>query len=259
MSTEPAASKKHSARRVAIAVLAGLVLLIGVVWLLSLALGNRSQYLFAGHPIPYWQEQLNGRDTGASNQAFIVVNRQVLPQLTDTLFHYTNDSSVRLALIEALNGLPGVQINFIHASSRRIQAARRVGELGPAAKAAVPDLVRALKGKDLIVHSAAIQALGNIHSDPDVIIPLLIGYLDNDDLNDEAALALANYGSLAKAAVPKIIPLLHAPDKDAQRAAVEALNRIDPEAYTNAIKADVSTNPKGPLAGVQEERPGKAK
>jgi HEAT repeat protein len=150
---------------------------------------------------------------------------------------------VRLALIQALNGLPGVQINFIQAASRRIEAACRIGELGPAAKAAVPELAQALKGQDSVLHGATIQALGKIHSDPDVIIPLLIGYLANDDLNDEAALALANYGGLAKAAVPRIIPLLHARDKDTQRAAVEALNRIDPEAYTNAIKAIAGANP----------------
>ena len=109
--------------------------------------------------------------------------------------------------------------------------------MGPAAKSAVPALVQALKGKDTIVRGAAISALGKIHSDPEFVIPLLIGYLDDEGLNDEAALALANYGSLAKVAVPKIIPLLHAPDKDAQAAAAEALKKIDPEAYTNAIKA----------------------
>jgi hypothetical protein len=72
-----------------------------------------------------------------------------------------------------------------------------------------------------------------------VVIPLLISYLDDDNLNDEAATALGNYGSLARSAIPKILPLLHAADDDAQAAAQAALLKIDPDA---AAKAGVKTN-----------------
>jgi hypothetical protein len=181
---------------------------------------------------------LNGHDTGRSNEAFAVVNRQVIPQLLDRLFRDTNDSSLRIFLVERLNGLPGVQIYFTQANGRRVNAAQSIGGLGPGAQSAIPALVQALKGKDAVVHGAAIEALGKIHSDPQVVIPLLIGYLEDENLNDEAALALGDYGSLAKAAVPKIIPLLHARDKDARRAATEALKQIDPEAYLSATKSD---------------------
>jgi HEAT repeat protein len=91
-------------------------------------------------------------------------------------------------------------MSFTEASWRRSYAAQSIGELGPGAKSAVPALLEALKGKDAAVHEAAIKALGHIHSDPTARIPLLIGYLDDENLRDEAALALANYGSLAKAA-----------------------------------------------------------
>jgi hypothetical protein len=249
--------KKNSVRRLTLGVLVGIGLLVIVVWLLTLTLGNTLQYLYAGKPLQYWQEQLSSHDTGASNEAFVVVSSQVIPQLTETMFHDANDSRLRLILIETLNGLPGVQINFILAQGRRVSATRRMGELGPAARPAVPALVQALKGKDAIVHQAAISALGNIHSDPDLIIPLLTGYLEDGDLNDEAALALANYGSLAKAAVPKIIPLLHASDKDAQAAAVEALKKIDPEAYMKATGVDHGTVTNGPSVRVRGEMPDK--
>jgi len=235
------AMKKHRVRRITLGVLVGMVLLVGVVWLLTRTLGNTPQYLYAGKPIKYWQEQFNAGEPGASNAALAVVNNQVIPQLTETMFHDTNDSSVRLFLIQTLNQLPGVQIYFMEAGARRAEAAENIGELGPGAKSAVPALVQALKGSDMIVHEEAIRALGKIHSEPEVMIPLLMGYLDDENLNDEAALALANYGSLAKAAVPKIIPLLHAPDKDAQAAATEALKKIDPEAYWNAIRAAPGT------------------
>jgi HEAT repeat protein len=161
------------------------------------------------------------------------------------MFHDTNDSSVRLFLVQALNQLPSVQIYFAEAGVRRGEAAYNIGELGPSAKSAVPALLQALKGRDVMVRAPAIEALGKIHSDPDVMIPLFMKYLEDEDLRAEAALALANYGSLAKAAVPKIIPLLHAPDKEAQSAARQALKKIDPEASGNATiltKAPMGTD-----------------
>jgi HEAT repeat protein len=100
-------------------------------------------------------------------------------------------------------------------------------------------LMQAVKGKDSAVHEAAITALGEIHDEPDVVIPFLISYLDDDDLNDEAATALGNFGSLAKPAIPKILPLLHAADDDAQAAAKAALLKIDPDA---AAKVGVKTD-----------------
>jgi hypothetical protein len=246
--------KKHSVRRIALGVLIGIVVVIALGWLLTLTLGNKEQYLFAGNPIKYWHDQLNGPGPRASNEAFAVVNTQVIPQLTNSMFHDNHDSGLRLSLIEGLNALPGVQIYFTEAGGRRAHAARSIGELGPPARSAVPALVQALKGKDTFVHEAAIWSLGKIHSDPDILIPLLITYLDDDSLNDEATLALANYGILAKAAVPKIIPLLQAPDKDTRAAAVEALQKIDPEAYTNATKAyqRTFTNTPSRSVGAQE-------
>jgi hypothetical protein len=250
--------KKNSIKRVALGVAVGVGLMVGVVWVLSRTLGNTAQYLYAGKPIQYWQAQLNGHDADASNEAFAMVNGQVIPELTQQMFHDTNDSRLRLFLVETLNGLPGVEIHYFEAGSRRAYAAQNIGELGPPARAAVPRLIEALKGKDTVVHEAAVAALGKIHSDPEVVIPLLIGYLDDDSINDEAALALAGYGSLAKAAVPKIIPLLHAPDKDAQAAGKEALRKIDPEAYTNAIKGNqdfVTNRPSARVGGEGPETP----
>jgi hypothetical protein len=228
--------KKSSLKRIALGVLVGMALLVGLVWLLILTLGNKPAYVFAGKSIEDWRAQLNSHNPGTSNDAFAVVSSRVIPEITATLFSDTNDSRLRVSLVQTLNQLPSVQIYFADAAGRRIDAAQNIAELGPGAKTAVPALIQALKGSDAVVRGPAITALGEIHSDPDTVIPLLITYLDDDNLNDEAAKALAHYGSLAKAAVPKILPMLHAPDKDARAAAVEALQKIDPEAYTNATK-----------------------
>jgi hypothetical protein len=228
--------KHNSLRRIGLGVLIGAGILVGVVLLLTLTLGSSRRNLYAGKPITYWRAQLNGGDMGASNEAFTVLNSRVIPELIDNMIHDTNDSHLRISLVETLNQLPGVNIYFNPADGRRVSAAQNIGELGPAARSAVPALIQAVKGKDAAVHESAIDALGKIHSDPEVVIPLLIGYLDDNSVNDEAARALGNYGSLAKAAVPKIIPWLRGSDKDARVAAAAALEQIDPESYLDATK-----------------------
>jgi HEAT repeat protein len=219
--------------RVAAGVLMGLLILLGVVWLLCHTLGNGRDTLYAGQALSSWEQQLDGRDAAASNKAYAVVNAQIVPQLIDAMFHDTNDSKIRVDAIDVLNRLPGIQITYVDALERRFAAAGRLGELGPAAKAAVPSLIQALEGSDRL-HAAAIRALGNIHSAPEVVIPLLIPYLTNDALDDKAAIALGNYGSLAREAIPKIVPLLNDRDKDARYAARIALRQIDPEAAAKA-------------------------
>jgi hypothetical protein len=233
--------KMTSIKRIALGVCIGCVLLASVVWLLTLILGNTPRYVFEGKTIRAWQAQLNSQNTGTSNNALVLVNGRVIPQLIDAMFHDTNDSRLRIMLVDALNQLPGVQIYFIDAGGRRMDAAQMIGELGPGATAAIPALIQAVKGNDVAVRGAAIEALGQIHGEPDLVIPLLTAYLDDENVNDEAATALGNYGSLAKAAVPKIIPMLHAPDKDARAAAAAALKQIDFGAYTNATMAQSST------------------
>lgn len=238
--------KKNSIRRILLGVLAGVLVLLGACWVLILTLGNKPRYLFQGKPLEYWRAQLDSHDPTVSNRAFAVVSSRVIPQLTDAMFHDTNDSSFRRSLIDTLNQLPGVQIYYLDAAARRMDAAEAIGELGPGAKSAIPALLQALKGPDPFVQGPAIEALGEIHAEPDTMIPLMMGYLDNDKLNAEAAKALASYGALAKAAVPKILPLLHAPDKDARAAATQALQKIAPEVYTNAMKTAQSPGTNGP-------------
>lgn len=233
--------KTASLKRISLGVCIGFVLLGSVVWLLTLMLGNTPHYVYEGKSIRAWQAQLNSQNSGTSNNALVSVNSRVIPQLIDAMFHDTNDSRLRVTLVGALNQLPGVQIYFIDAGGRRMDAAQMIGELGPGATAAIPALIQAVKGTDAMVRGAALDALGQIHGEPDRVIPLLITYLDDENLNDQAATALGNYGSLAKAAVPKIIPMLQAPDKDARVAAAAALKRIDFDAYTNATMAQSNT------------------
>lgn len=219
--------------RMSVAVIVGLAILFGGVWILTRTLGDH-ETLYRGKTADYWSAQLNGSDALASNRAKEVVTGEIIPSLVNVMFSDTNDSRLRLALVEKLNTLPGVTIYFEPADGRRALAARDLGELGVAAKPAIPVLLQALKSKDTIIHGPAIGALGKIHSEPDTIIPLLIGYLDNDELNDEAATALGNFGVQAKVALPKLIPMLKIPNKDLHHAVTVALKQIDPAAAAQA-------------------------
>jgi len=228
--------KKVKLLRVLAGVIVGVAVLVGGTWLLSQIAGNDRPILVHGKSLEYWAAQVDASDTTASNQANAILNEEIIPMLTDQMFHDTNDSKIRLAVVRGLNNMAWIKyVTYFQAPGRRNIAAGDLGAFGPAAKAAVPALIQALQSGETDVHEAAIKSLGSIHCQPDVVIPLLTKYLDDDNLNDEAATALGEYGSLARPAVPKIIPLLHAPDDDAQAAAESALKKIDPAALTNAV------------------------
>lgn len=214
--------------RMSIAVVVGLGVLAGAIWVLTKTVGDH-EALYQGKPLFYWAEQSNTGDAAGKDQARTVLEKEIFPQLTQVMFCDTNDSKLRLMLVEQLNGLPGVTIYFTDADGRRARAAANIGAFGSAASFAIPVLLRAVKGNDAAVQGAAIGALGNIRGQPDVIIPLLVDYLDNDHLNSDAAEALGNFGSAAKPAVPKLRALLKVPDKDLHHACVEALRKIDAE------------------------------
>jgi len=173
-----------------------MVILAGGIWVLVRTLGQ-SEVPYQGKSRYYWREQIRSQNA-ASNQASLVLNQEILPQLTKTLFEDTNDSSLRIALVENLNSLPGVHIFFRTADSRRADAAAGLGEFGPPAELAVPALLQALQGHDLAVRGPAAISLGKIHAKPEVIVPLLIKYHEEEELKESAAEALGEYGSLAK-------------------------------------------------------------
>jgi HEAT repeat protein len=214
-----------------------LALCTGGIWVLARIL-NESLPRYQGHSLQYWLEQANSQKTAASDHAVLVLNTIVIPRIIQTMFHDTNDSRLRLALIEQLNALPGIQIFFTVADSRRASAAQALGEIGPRAKGTIPHLIKVLKGSDQAARPAAALALGQIKSEPDTIIPLLLATLDDpqDGVPESAVEGLACFGSLSRAAVPKLLELFKVPDKDLHAAVAAALKQIAPE---DAAKAEI--------------------
>jgi HEAT repeat protein len=150
------------------------------------------------------------------------------------LFHDTNDSRLKLALIDKLNALPGLNVACTPTEGRRAKAAADIGSFGPTARQAIPALIQASQSNDPVIRGPATLALGKIHEQPDQVLPLLIRYLDDQDIKAEAAEALGGYGPVASAAVPKLVPLLQVRDKELHHAVIIALKQIDPEAAAKA-------------------------
>src|SRR5215831_12383261 len=96
-------------RRILIGTVIGLVLLAGSIWALTRLL-NEPIPRYQGRFLSDWLEQAHSRDAAVSNQACMVLSTTIIPQLTQTMFCDTNDSRLRLALVDQLNDLPGVQI-----------------------------------------------------------------------------------------------------------------------------------------------------
>jgi HEAT repeat protein len=66
---------------------------------------------------------------------------------------------------------------------------------------------------------------------------LLIGLIDDPqgDVPEAVVEALGDFGPLSKAAVPKIMPLLRAPEKGLRHAANLAIQKIDPHALEQKL------------------------
>lgn len=218
-------------KRILLGVIVGSGVVVAGILVLIHTLGDHDT-MYKGKSLDFWMAQLKSEQPGASNEARLVLDTVALPQLVQAMFSDTNDSSIRLMLIDQLNCLPGVTIHYTPADGRRAEAAQDLGSFGPNAKAAVPSLVKALKGEDPVIRAPAALALGKIHSEPQSIIPLLIAAINDpqEDVPAAAIEALGNFGSLSKDAVPKILPLLKVPDKDTRRAANVAIRKIDPQA-----------------------------
>jgi HEAT repeat protein len=220
-------------RRVLLGVAIGAMLFAAALWVLTQTLGERDT-LYAGKPSEFWVMQMTNSNSSVSNTARVMIESQIIPQLVNQMLTDTNDSHLRMALIEWLNGLPLVNIIYTPADGRRVRATRSIGELGACARNTIPILVKAFKGTDPIVRAPAARALGQIHGDPESILPLLIGAIDDpqDDVPEAAVTGLGYFGPEAKMALPKLKPLLNVPDKDMRYAASVAIGRIALE--TNA-------------------------
>jgi hypothetical protein len=129
-----------------------------------------------------------------------------------------------------------------------------LGNIGPDAKAAVPSLLRAAVRTNSVEHYYVFRALGQIHTFPNEVVPVLMNVISNTPTDRMYAVAaLGQFGSAAKSAVPTLAALLNDPKLPptsprgssflSDRDQVErALKRIDPVTY-DVVVSNKTINP----------------
>ena len=112
----------------------------------------------------------------------------------------------------------------------RGSAAVALGNIGPDAKAAVPELIKALADEDIVMRRVAAEALGRIGPEAKAAIPELIKVLADEDevVRRNAAEVLGAFGPDAKAAVETLKRLAqNDPNDSVKQVAKEALAKIE--------------------------------
>ena len=124
----------------------------------------------------------------------------------------------------------------------RLYVAEALGNIGPDAQAAVPDLLQAAKDSNLNLRQNAIRSLGKMGGDvKDRVLPMLTECLN--DGNHEVRVAAADaLGSLpiTVSDVPTVLPFLKHKDAEARAQATVALGRLGSEAKV-ALKPLIET------------------
>lgn len=125
-------------------------------------------------------------------------------------------------------------------SSAQRGAALALSNIGPAASAAIPSLLRGTTNSDAGVRLGAVIALGSIRSEPETVIPALIRCVNDTSASVRmvAARSLGNYGPEARQAVPALV---NAKKKGNINGNVVdmALKQIESETATNSEKVSI--------------------
>jgi hypothetical protein len=119
----------------------------------------------------------------------------------------------------------------------QLATATVLGSIGPSARQAVPLLLQGMKTTNLQARATHIIALGQIHAEPALVVPVLVDCLHSDaDMEDRvrAAEALGKFEAEAKPAVPELVALLDGDDIGVRAVMAAALKAIDPEAAAKA-------------------------
>ncbi len=117
----------------------------------------------------------------------------------------------------------------------RVRAIAAVGEVGPKAITAIPDLMRALVDPDENVRTAAAEALGRAArgTGAAAAVPGLINAFTDPDhrVREQAALALGTIGARTDRVIPALVGLLKDSDPQMASAASNALETVGMPAF----------------------------
>jgi len=120
----------------------------------------------------------------------------------------------------------------------RATAVSALVQFGPEAHAAVPGLLKCLNDPRRAVRIEAMICLGNIQSQPELVVPVLMDYLEGQapatPIRISAVRTIGNFGAQAKPAVPTLLRLLNDEDPLIRSLVTNCLPNIDPAAAAKA-------------------------
>jgi hypothetical protein len=241
-------SDNVSRRRLKRGVVAGSVvgLLAGLIWIV--ASGPR-QPVYRGKALEVWLRtyaprspyQLGSPKWKETDDAVRQMGTNCIPTLVRMI--RARDSSLKVALVALAQRQHVIKVRFVPAAERNIEASRAfvaLGEagsdavpllmeayeknvtqqsryaiadalawIGPSAKAAVPLLLVAATNSDTRLRANALWALGDIHSQPELCVPVLIRALGDSKGQARlcAAHALGGFGADARPAIQRLTEL----------------------------------------------------
>jgi len=262
------------------ATILGVVVLVGALSALVLVCLGSREPIYQAEPLSFWMDEWNkyllakqGTPNGTTRDQAQAAIQHIGTNALPTLLRMAGakDSAIKKRLTALARRKSNLPQSADHYHAR---ATYGFSALGPAAKPAVPALIRLLHDKDRQVRASAAQclsligpeaaeavpaliqtlnaegngygpvlinsmlALGAIHSEPETVVPGLLEYVNGPrkdwNYSVPAMDTLARYRERAKSAVPGIIPFLTDPDESHRSSADAALCAIDPQAAARA-------------------------
>jgi HEAT repeat protein len=169
----------------------------------------------------------------------------------------TRDSTLRRQLTQWTTRGPRPVRRLIHvrlgnsdSAIVREKGAQLLGKLGPLAKAAVPELLRALGDPDMTVATTAAGALSKI-GEPAVPGLIAATTSTNQITRHMAVFALGEIGSSARESIPALISRLEDSYPFVQSSASWSLAQMGSNAVAPLIEATTSENPRTWMAAVR--------
>lgn len=189
------------------------------------------------------------RDTGRAVTAAEAINllgdeaKPAFPTLTNllTIRPHRLNAAIGLAGI----GHEGVAVLLSALTNQdwicRFDAAMALGEARSDLDQVVPALLQIVKSggnqkEDIAIRGVAGGALVQLHTEPDLVIPVFSEFLTNSDASTRAwgASLLCGFGTDARAAIPLLLKARNDVDPSVREAVRAALKVIDPKAAAGA-------------------------
>jgi HEAT repeats len=224
-----------------------ILLLLGLLWFLADQVPHDPVY--RGKALSLWLQTYDSsspfgrgsREWNEADEAVRHIGTNAIPALLQMLRERDTDLKVRMAALAQKQRV--INIHFVPAPVRNIEASRAfivLGDvakdavpdlmkiydenislesqsaiedvfswIGPAAKPAIPLLLRAANNSNNQVRANALWALGEIHAEPQLCVPKLTQALGDSDAwaRTSAAHALGKFVTYAQSAVPALMEL----------------------------------------------------